>query len=87
MTEDEAKTKWCCGPPASATATYWHGQAPVETPMRCAGSACMAWRILNVERAYYKETGLPVPIGERYVPNTVNLVDEDYGYCGLAGQP
>lgn len=45
MTEDEAHTKRCCGPPAVAHATYWKGGAAVEdTPALCIASTCMAWR-------------------------------------------
>jgi hypothetical protein len=40
MTEDEAKTKICCGPPQVAA------QMMRARPAYCAGSACMAWRWL-----------------------------------------
>ena len=36
MTEDEAKTKICCGP--------WQARSPTLLAIRCQGSACMAFR-------------------------------------------
>lgn len=36
MTEDEAKTKMCCGP--------LHFSSTDPNGQRCIGSACMAWR-------------------------------------------
>jgi hypothetical protein len=42
MTEDEAKTKICCGPPQVAAQMM---RAMMRAlPAYCAGSACMAWR-------------------------------------------
>jgi len=41
MTEDEAKTKICCGPPQVAA------QMMRARPAYCAGSACVAWRWIN----------------------------------------
>ena len=38
MTEDEAKTKLCCGPPVTAWA------AGDSLDFFCIASACMAWR-------------------------------------------
>lgn len=44
MTEDEAKTKMCCGPPSVAASNYYRAGADCDAPMHCIGSACMAWR-------------------------------------------
>ena len=48
MTEAEAKTKICCGPPFLANAVLVSGPAAHVTDSevfgRCIGSACMAWR-------------------------------------------
>ena len=41
MTEDEAKTKLCCGPLQVATQMVQHLN---NIPAKCIGSACMAWR-------------------------------------------
>lgn len=90
MTEDEAKTKWCCGPPQ--VAAQMMGE-PVKTgPARCAGSLCMAWRTTGT--SYWgiirkDGTRQRVPSGQ-FVP--LEEGDEtrelwDFGYCGLAGRP
>lgn len=83
MTEDEAKTKMCGGPPAAAAAAYYRAGATVDAPMRCIGSACMAWRgrpnagfEARAERAFRIE-------GRRLKPEPHD-VD---GFCGLAGAP
>lgn len=45
MTEDEAKTKWCCGPPAMVNQTINHAAGNTnKEPLKCIGSACMAFR-------------------------------------------
>ena len=49
MTEEEAKTKWCC-------AAHNH---PTES-VKCFASACMAWRQAN-EVAREKTCGHPWP--------------------------
>lgn len=44
MTEDEAKTKGCCGP----WAVNWAGRSgeiDANRAQTCIGSACMAWRL------------------------------------------
>lgn len=75
MTEDEAKGKACCGPPAVANAIYWKGDAPVEdSPMKCTGSACMAWRWTSVRSPPSKGH----PHGSTIVHG---------GFCGFANAP
>lgn len=97
MTEEEAKTKDCCGPsPCGVT---------VAGRRVCIGSGRMAWRVreAQVER---RNTGLgqvPVEPLERYKregwrqidrPNRHDdglfyerTVSPESGYCGLAGPP
>jgi len=76
MSEDEAKTKWCCGPLQNlrgmmVLSYIANGSAKEieETfPSRgfCIGSDCMAWR-------WEGEVDHGGP--------------DDHGYCGLAGKP
>lgn len=42
MTEEEAKTKICCGPPQAAAQLM--GELRKGIAAKCAGSFCMAWR-------------------------------------------
>ena len=78
MTEDEAKTKQCCGPPLVSLSTILAG-AMVEKDIhdllrilpeesRCHASECMAWR-------WHWKRGEPP------------LDQDSLGYCGLAGRP
>ncbi len=74
MTEDEARTKLCCGPPMLfAIMGALKDQRAADTTL-CQASACMAWRW-----AY----GAPDEDG------TVEVLDRSgiYGHCGLAGHP
>lgn len=70
MTEDEAKGKACCGPPATAAATLLARKDVSATPLEgttmglCIASRCMAWR------------WRPYPRG---------VTGPGDGYCGLAG--
>lgn len=71
MTEDEAKTKACCGPegcgeemPPTDVITAGHFVRHSGKEGRfCIGSRCMGWRWI-----------------------TGHLIDTD-GYCGYAGKP
>jgi hypothetical protein len=72
MTEDEAKTKICCGPPQVAA------QMMRARPAYCAGSACMAWR-WNVEKGYQQMAADWTPA------DTTKTAP--HGFCGLAGRP
>lgn len=89
MTEDEAKTKLCCGPPAvAAMALYVDGDMTSRRSMgnatggallNCQGALCMAWRPLKRAQAPAVRT-------------SVNPVeDTDWvvigGFCGLVGKP
>lgn len=72
MTEDEAKTKICCGP-LHQPEFQKIGEVSISTPMlrNCLGSQCMAWR-------WTPQTD---PLGRP------TYVRETEGYCGLAGSP
>lgn len=73
MTEDEAKTKMCCGPKPIADTTIMAGGGTVTAiPGNCIASGCMAWRhgVIPVKAA-----GIGMPVLGRD------------GWCGLAGTP
>ena len=85
MTEDEAKTKICCGPPQVAA------QMMRARPAYCAGSACMAWRWDKpIRKMRNMETGVERVVlgGEPYIPNVEQTFEEQNsnGYCGLASR-
>ncbi len=73
MTENEAKTKWCCGPKIISDQMLADRLIPAKVPNPpesnglCCGSKCMAWRW-----AAFAE-------GEEHAGNI-------HGYCGLAGK-
>ena len=77
MTEDQAKTKRCCGP--EGCGDYIHKDTSQER--YCIGSQCMAWRSTidaadATTQKEYVELDLLYP-----GPETIS------GYCGLAGKP
>ena len=74
MTEDEAKTRWCCG--AQAVAAMMSGS---KTGALCIGSACMAWRWSRDAEWQAKAEAEYRRSGRRIVPTD--------GYCGLASRP
>ena len=74
MTEDEAKTKVCCGPP------HIGAVAKGDTQIRCIASACMAWRWSFSPRAA-KSAAEEAPMAHSRSPFVAK------GYCGLAGSP
>jgi hypothetical protein len=79
MTEDEAKTKACCGP-------EWCGKISDNALVRdfgvrrsCVGSVCMGWRTTALGGTRYASS-----------PDNASQRTETYpaqGFCGLAGQP
>lgn len=103
MTEDEAKTKACCGPymiAAIATADYSRTGAnkPDTINWHCIGSACMAWQRLDpeVDTTYTLEDA-PAPGPEWSKAGTIPYTKFTQkwtrpksgrnGFCGLAGAP
>ncbi len=85
MTEDEAKTKDCCGPPADAWAriALHHIEAGWAEFLRdrpkCTASACMAWRVNERDPTYRAQA-------DREYERTGKRLDPP-GFCGLAGAP
>jgi hypothetical protein len=82
MTEDEAKTKLCCGPLLLAETWINEEAIKAEREMktgRCLASACMAWRWdTDAWTLAFDDKG-PLTRRKDY--------DEPQGYCGLAGRP
>lgn len=78
MTEDEAKTKWCCGGPMQflAASTLHTGEAVLPDEGKCVASACMAWRWEG------RDDGNAIATGRGHIPK-----HEADGHCGLAGKP
>lgn len=86
MTEDEAKTKLCGGPPAVAAAAYYRAGPVVDAPMHCIGSACMAWRT----RHEWLDNAQQEPSWVSYAPYAFEPgpgQEREDGFCGLAGAP
>lgn len=97
MTEDEAKTKTCCGSPiiAISAAVQWSGATTLN--LCCIASGCMAWRVEVVpaqqENAYNTKE---MPEGDGWKPHSPSktnvawwrqIPEERIGFCGLAGRP
>jgi hypothetical protein len=91
VTEEEAKTKACCGAPAIASATLLassHAQAEPLPGLKwghCIGAECMAWRTsIRIETRH--RDGHVVQPGEVYLRGSVKTHEvADGGFCGLAG--
>ncbi len=92
MTEDEAKTKMCCGPQTVAMTMIVVFAEPERVEMtpaagRCIASACMAWRLDD----HIIRDGQTVRIDVRHSAGWEGSIlkdDEELGgHCGLAGQP
>ncbi len=78
LTEEEAKTKNCCGDQSCGA---WLPQPPVPgQPQKrvCIGSQCMAWRWVPTPEWEQKADREYRRSGTRLPPK--------YGYCGLAGK-
>ena len=84
VTEEEAKTKRCCGPEGCGSIGRFAPPQPVPTGVlgvgysingpqllysMCIGSACMAWRWFGVVSTMLVDVNLPPP---------------KHGYCGYA---
>lgn len=95
MTEDEAKTKVCCGPPHVAWINLAiAAQGNVKDPKKidlCMASACMAWRLAPA-RASVKTSGTEPfdtdnPVEYEEAGGWIVTRYPPDGYCGLAGAP
>lgn len=87
MTEDEAKTKACCGA----------GYRPLENG-HCIASACMAWRWSEEKRTLAFLEAVQAHMKAQAKPNFNTATQAVWaetggkfarieGYCGLAGKP
>jgi hypothetical protein len=87
MTEEEAKTKACCGSymiaAAIATADYSRTGAPRPDAINgyCIGSACMAWRWET------RQTNPVHPMMAVSMDYQPIYEATDQGFCGLARAP
>lgn len=79
-TEDEARTKFCCG--GSAAHQQHDGM--------CKASSCMAWRWGTRQVIHNLKTGVvrDAEPGSRYsaTDDVLQEVPSGMGYCGLAGK-
>lgn len=90
MTEDEAKTKLCAGPPAIAAATYYRAGAAVDAPMHCLGAECMAWQWAAEPRAGKKGGNVAVEVTPgHFMTKPYSAVPKVVGdgFCGLTSAP
>jgi hypothetical protein len=79
MTEDGAKTKYCCGVLSKIDFDIRHANGETDIKaMKCQGSKCMAWRW---EAGAFDHNGTPS------VRNFQGDVVQAHGHCGLAGRP
>lgn len=85
MTEDEAKTRLCCGPRN-------RGPSRTEDEPLCIGSACMAWRAVHTHYTVGHQSPTrpdgdgwmrDLTFPDRWIRQNTNTT----GYCGLAGRP
>ena len=80
MTEDEAKTKRCCGPEGCGE-EHSANTTGFTTARYCIGSACMGWRFSLTAKPTPHSTG-----GITEMVHTITLSTTE-GYCGHAGKP
>lgn len=92
MTEDEAKTRQCCGPQLiammnAAIATRGEGMI-ASASVFCVGSACMAWRWARKPNEEWKpDHSMMWPPRDNRLGPQPYIEDRERGYCGLAGRP
>lgn len=100
MTEDEAKTKWCCGPAMNVMAARIASGKPQvsATEGQCIASNCMAWRWSEPKRTVAFLAAVQARMQSSAKPNFNKAVAEIWtetggqferveGDCGLAGEP
>lgn len=90
MTEEEARTKMCCGPATTGQLTLLDERQPLQR--LCVAASCMAWRWTDdIERRWTADA----PEGEGWqhveaiggVAHWARTHKTPHGYCGLAGPP
>lgn len=88
LTEDEAKTKLCCGPKGCGVTPMpvKDDNGYYERPQRlCIASGCMAWKWAIDESAPNPPTKVPTMLGSVSLPGAPNFkTSTTHGYCGLA---
>lgn len=89
MTEEEAKTKDCCGPDDCGEHIYEtldDGRVQDTGQRFCAGSQCMAWRWSDEYKLAADGSMFSASAKEDQIKKgPLTLVQP--GYCGIAGQP
>lgn len=92
MTEEEAQTKQCCGPPIVAQTVLLSSPGAEVTNAaalgKCIASACMAWRWNPTadQVRLIRERGEMSIFEARTAAKSLQEPAKD-GYCGLAGAP
>ena len=88
LTEDEAKTKRCCGPEGCG---YTHTSATSTRAGEryCIASACIAWRWGQKRNPDWKpdHSGMMWPSPHPDDRPATHIRDTEHGYCGLSGRP
>lgn len=93
MTEEEAKTRDCCGPRMLATAFLLPhdrsaGGGLINRAARCIGAECMAWRWRKVPNPDWQDKSYigGFPRTNPYSEQPAGIDSTMDGRCGLAGQ-
>jgi len=96
MTEDEAKQKWCPMMRLTTDQGEWRtnrGERPQGAIgesyvyFNCLGRDCMAWRWnIKPNPDWEQPNPMKYPSPDYRFDNPY-IIDEENGYCGLAGKP